>query len=1149
MNHSEASNSNNYSITGGGRSGTPPLALSGNPTYNQLGNAQNRADLTLSGAITDANADKNVIIAASNIHDTFGEAPVPPSPMEIQATFLVDITSPAAPAPFHLSPTNDTTPTWTWSAVTDAVSYRVRIDGGSWIDIGNVLQYTPAALGAGSHELEVQASDLAANWSSSGTSTVVVDTTSPTIAAWEARVVETAPARVTVLKEGAPSASIINSGCSLQVRVLTAFPGANPPAATLNGTPLTFPAGSLVANPVAIALYDSYALVTADYVNGAINPTTENPAADGTAPSGTFAFELMNASTFPHHAEALEGWGYFPREEGLPGACPEALPASTLTAPGGEDVPAWSGTGTVPLALNTSGQLPFSKPSAASSGGYFSRSYHYVLSNDTAGNGFGAYGYIEAMFKATGTAAAAAGYDAADGVTMYDSLGPVLSLRNGPYLCELALLKRSGAADYRFGVRQHPEYPDPQPGKIPYAIANFTTTAWTGFHTVRVAKTRNAALEPAYRVTLYGAAIQSFDVPESALPRVSVDEFPQYATVSFGILADVGQVLDPLDFEYVRYAFYDAKYELGAGATPNQLAVGFPAVYRGTDKDDGPFYRSPRIDIGGHTTDEPTYASDTPSLAVGCNARKTAAGEISTKPVPIKIRIVYADYDDSSESSTQGFINRAAFPTYGSDSIKPLGASSCLALSVSAGASIDSGSGSTIGLALTVDRLRSARRLFILAYADAPLLEPPTLVSGAPSTEYFKLDSSGNRVADARGVIRQFLPDFYIRDTQADTGQSPGSSLSPDLALAVYRGDALHTLPNPQGTAESTYPWGFAKGDPVPYDYSPDSVIEIDSSDPAKRIKLTDSGWTDYDAANCYYNRMWVRISNRGIVPGPAHAQMFFLGSVLRADFNPYGADARYDDYEKIYADQAQTSFIQTKYQRYDPSAAGKPSIVYAIPALSGASDPATPKNFAVAEFVWHVPHTALPASPGDAHGCRAGCVNLRGDVSHPEFTNGLDTSLPVDIAESIWIADRQDNNIAVRNSNIVQGKLPDGTENAWVTEKIRIVDDSPVNFARLPNDFTMSFSRRYAIWGLVLDARDFPTGAIILRIPARLCPAVTLKGCIELVQEKLPDRAIRDILKPVLGKPGIQAPGFSPKTGYRFFVVAGKTVGQIVGF
>jgi len=85
--------------------------------------------------------------------------------------FTIDTTPPPAPTNLaRTSPTDDTTPTFTWDAATDAVSgtaaYQVRLDSGDFASIGNNTTFTVEdadALSYGDHVFEVRAVDSAGN--------------------------------------------------------------------------------------------------------------------------------------------------------------------------------------------------------------------------------------------------------------------------------------------------------------------------------------------------------------------------------------------------------------------------------------------------------------------------------------------------------------------------------------------------------------------------------------------------------------------------------------------------------------------------------------------------------------------------------------------------------------------------------------------------------------------------------------------------------------------------------------------------------------------------------------------------------------------------------------------------------------------------
>lgn len=93
-------------------------------------------------------------------------------------TVKVDTLSPAAPSVSGpVSPTTDSTPTWTWSASSDATTFRCQLGAESaagWT-VQATKVYTPKALADGTYTLFVQAGDQAGNWSASTPSTVAIE--------------------------------------------------------------------------------------------------------------------------------------------------------------------------------------------------------------------------------------------------------------------------------------------------------------------------------------------------------------------------------------------------------------------------------------------------------------------------------------------------------------------------------------------------------------------------------------------------------------------------------------------------------------------------------------------------------------------------------------------------------------------------------------------------------------------------------------------------------------------------------------------------------------------------------------------------------------------------------------------------------------
>ncbi|MBI5148023.1 MAG: hypothetical protein HZA37_02625 [Parcubacteria group bacterium] len=101
-------------------------------------------------------------------------------------SYTVDTTAPTAPNITGTTPTNDTTPTWSWTSGGGGNgTYRYKLDN-STLTTGATettsLSYTPtSALSSGNHTLYVQERDSAGNWSSSGSKTITIDTTPPKV--------------------------------------------------------------------------------------------------------------------------------------------------------------------------------------------------------------------------------------------------------------------------------------------------------------------------------------------------------------------------------------------------------------------------------------------------------------------------------------------------------------------------------------------------------------------------------------------------------------------------------------------------------------------------------------------------------------------------------------------------------------------------------------------------------------------------------------------------------------------------------------------------------------------------------------------------------------------------------------------------------
>ncbi len=94
-------------------------------------------------------------------------------------TITIDLTAPAAPEVLGTTPTNDTTPNWSWIPVADAVNYRYSYDEMTWTETVDTTFTPTTQLAAGTYTLFVQAQDAAGNWSLSGSKEVVIDLSTP----------------------------------------------------------------------------------------------------------------------------------------------------------------------------------------------------------------------------------------------------------------------------------------------------------------------------------------------------------------------------------------------------------------------------------------------------------------------------------------------------------------------------------------------------------------------------------------------------------------------------------------------------------------------------------------------------------------------------------------------------------------------------------------------------------------------------------------------------------------------------------------------------------------------------------------------------------------------------------------------------------
>ena len=92
----------------------------------------------------------------------------------------IDLTSPSVPDPSTESPTNNDSPTWSWSANPDAIEYEITLDG---VILGSQTEttFTMPSLEDGDHEIKIRAKDSVGNYSAFGIHVVTIDTTPPAI--------------------------------------------------------------------------------------------------------------------------------------------------------------------------------------------------------------------------------------------------------------------------------------------------------------------------------------------------------------------------------------------------------------------------------------------------------------------------------------------------------------------------------------------------------------------------------------------------------------------------------------------------------------------------------------------------------------------------------------------------------------------------------------------------------------------------------------------------------------------------------------------------------------------------------------------------------------------------------------------------------
>jgi hypothetical protein len=920
------------------------------------------------------------------------------------------------------------------------------------------------------------------------------------------------PSCAIALSGGAASADLMavgqvptwtQSGCLLSVEVRTAYPTASQPTGRVlkpDGTTALVLSFSHYAATLDETVLDEdgiYTVVVDAFANNASN----------TMPATIRRFAMARNLAAGTAVRTVEGWGYYPREEGLPGSSAD----SAFHAHGDTG---WLMDHALPVAAPAPGSRLCLTASAA--GPSWHRDYACAFGTDgdvtSVGN---ACAFAEAgfYFGAAPTGPYATVHDESGNTLSLRILGIALELWNGPLKLSAVVvdpgtgpclaLRVLRASDARYKLSSIKI----DAGKLHLVRVEYDTA--TKGYTLR----HSALAGPPVLPLAYA---DSLGVAQDEL--LSVEGTPYVAGVRFGVL-DVCNQGFALEWEFARYGYLDANY---AAAVDDPSIFGIVHTMRSGDPG---FYRSGDLKIGGSPTGEPADATDNSLSAV--IAQKPLAS--LSGDIPYKVRFFAVDWNETLASGVAGFF-KAGFPPCYSAAKPGFAPLSGAGNAVKAGRAPASATGFEVGTLWHFDVQRSnlRRRLLVLAYMDSPFIPTPAILPEAPLAGLLVDDSAAK--TDYRCAIRQFLPDFYVRDTPTDHGESPGGAYSPDIAMATYAGaisSGAHQLSDPRGLAESVYPKGFAAGAPLVYDYTPAGVIPIDSTDPAKPIKLTDTAWSDFDGppAQCFYNRVWVRLSNRGVVPGPANVQVFFLGSALRAAFDPVAA--RLPAYGAICSDQACGERVQSRFQQYDrTTGALQPSLVEAVPALSGASDPLGAYPYVIAEFLWHVAQGNLPAADADKHGCRAACINLprpSGATDSETWSRGIDEGPALALPwPSVWSVNSASNNVTVRNSNLVQAVPSDSSH---VSLKLRIRNGVPIGYRKLPNDFLQTFGGGKSVWGLSLDATGFVDGDLVLRIDAKAVPSVNLRGFVEAKDE---------------------TPTGAPT--YRFFALRGGAVGTLSG-
>ena len=189
----------------------------------------------------------------------------------LESSYSNEVTLSAAPDLFPptvsgSTPTNDATPTWSWSSGGGGNgTYRYKLDS-SDLSSGATqttdTSYSPgSALSEGSHTLYVQERDTIGNWSSSGSFTIVIDSTAPYIRS------------DTDINHGADTISITYSESGMQNASEEANYSFTPSLAfATEGDDITNPSGNTyLLNMAAIPPYTILALTVSNVADAAGN--------------------------------------------------------------------------------------------------------------------------------------------------------------------------------------------------------------------------------------------------------------------------------------------------------------------------------------------------------------------------------------------------------------------------------------------------------------------------------------------------------------------------------------------------------------------------------------------------------------------------------------------------------------------------------------------------------------------------------------------------------------------------------------------------------------------------------------------------------------------------------------------------------------